>query len=231
MKKLWVLILILLETLVFTVDFDPLTLFLERLSLEKSVSFQAVIEFSLIDTSDGTETKVEFELGIKFLSMDFSDWYLEIVEPEELSGIAFGYLEREGVLFSIVDGNPWKQYRTADDFTLLGNFLRGFFGGLSDPKNFDWKKEKGTEGVIYYITPNESKLRFMGLLRGGGYIPNVMKITIGFAMKEGRFPFPEFILLMDRLERESVRIKLQDFSFGVQENFFNELRESYYSTF
>ncbi|OAA31098.1 hypothetical protein AT15_08975 [Kosmotoga arenicorallina S304] len=230
MKKILITFFIFSVISAFSMEFDPLALFLERLSLEKSLSFKARIEFSLIDTSTGTETDIEFWIGINFLTSDFSDWYLEITAPEELSGIAFVFLERENVLFSIIDKKPWKQYRTMDDFTLLGNFLAGFFGGLTDPKNFDWKKVENSNEISYYITPNESKLRFMGLLRGGGYIPNIMKIVLGFEMEPGRFPLPESILLTDRLERESVRIQFEEFKFDVVESF-NTLREIYYSTF
>jgi len=230
LKKMLTTLFILFVITVFSIEFDPLALFLERLSLEKQLSIKACVEFSLIDTSVATETEIKFGLGVNFMTSDFSDWYLEITEPEELSGIAFVFLERENVLFSIIDGKPWKQYRTMDDFTLLGNFLTGFFNGLTDPKNFDWKKEEISGSVSYFLTPNESRLRFMGLLHGGGYIPNIMKITVSFEMESGRFPLPKSILLMDRLERESVEIVFKEFSFDVAKDF-GALRKIYYSTF
>ena len=76
------------------------------------------------------------------------DLYIEFLEPEEMSEIAFVYLMREEVIFSIVEGVPWKQYRWSYETGLIENLLGQFFRGLMEQSNFSWEVETLSDEVF-----------------------------------------------------------------------------------
>lgn len=159
------------------------------------------------------------------------DLYIEFLEPEEMSEIAFVYLMREEVIFSIVEGVPWKQYRWSYETGLIENLLGQFFRGLMEQSNFSWEVETLSDRSIYKILPSESRMRILGLLGGGGYLPNLMHIYLSLKRREGYFPNLEFLKITDRLEKEYLYIEFLDLQMKADKQLFSDLRKSFYETF
>ena len=53
-------------------------------------------------------------------------------------------------------------------------------------------------------------MRMLGLLGGGGYLPNLMHIYLSLKRREGYFPNLEFLKITDRLEKEYLYIEFLD---------------------
>jgi hypothetical protein len=115
------------------------------------------------------------------------DLYIEFFEPEELSQIALVYLSREEVTFSLVREEAWKQYRSSYQTNLMSSLLDQFFEGLLQSSNFTWSVITEEERRVYMIDPSEQRLRLLGLLSGGGYLPNLMHIQSPF-VERGLLP-------------------------------------------
>lgn len=234
MRKVFIfLVFFVFATLVsvFSVESEPITLLISELNRTRSFSTDVSVNFHIFDEKAATPSYFDFSFAFKFETNENSDWLISVTGPEELAGIEFVYLEKEEILFSVIDGNPWKQYRTKDDLYVLGGFLSTFFKGLLDERNFSWVKEKKEDLYLYKLEPNEAKLRFLGLIGGGGYIPNIMSLELALEGKEGRFPIPLYLKISDRLKRESVTITFKTFDFETHTGIFENLRKIYYQSF
>ncbi len=210
---------------------DELTFFITRLAETGSFSSEVQLNFHLQDPESATEAYIDFSIRLAIMLNNRRDWYFEFIEPDELEGIAMVYLAREDVLFSVVEGDPWKQYRTGifqDD--LIDVFLRQFFGAFLEPAAFIWDISRDDERVHYRIKPNEARIRLLGLL-GGGYVPNIMSVEIVIPVLEGRFPVPRLITIRDRAAKEYVEIIVTRFAMTADKDLFLSLRNEYYSTF
>lgn len=74
-------------------------------------------------------------------------------------------------------------------------------------------------------------MRMLGLLGGGGYLPNLMHIYLSLKRREGYFPNLEFLKITDRLEKEYLYIEFLDLQMKVDKQLFSDLRKSFYETF
>ncbi|HAA85207.1 MAG TPA: hypothetical protein DCE14_02515 [Kosmotogaceae bacterium] len=229
MKLLALLVVFLLSVAAF--GQNELTLFVTRLAEIGSFNTEVRLDFCLLDPESVDEQYVDFSMRLAVMLNARRDWYFEFIEPEELEGIAMVYLAREDVLFSVVEGEPWKQYRTGIfQSDLIDVFLRQFFGAFLEPASFVWNTSREEDLVLYKIEPNEARIRLLGLL-GGGYVPNIMSVEIVFPIIEGRFPIPRSITIRDRAAKEHMEISVIRFSMASDEQLFLSLRNEYYSSF
>lgn len=226
-----VFLVFVIPTLIFSMESEAITLLISELNRTRSFSTDISVDFHIFDEKAATPSYFDFSFDFKFETNENSDWLISVTGPKELAGIEFVYLEKEEILFSVIDGDPWKQYRAKDNLYVLGGFLSTFFKGLLDERNFSWVKEEKADFYLYKLEPNEAKLRFLGLIGGGGYIPNIMNIELALERKSGRFPIPLYLKISDRLKRECITITFKTFDFGTNTGVFERLRKLYYQSF
>lgn len=232
MKRLLVLFFVLVSSLIFgaTDEYDDLTLFIKQLVENGNLDALVKVKFHIADSTDQTSYR-DLEAAARILVSDGEDFYVEFFEPVELEGIAMVYLAREEVLFSLVEGVAWKQYRLNYEVELAKKLVGQFFRGLMDPTNFSWEVESQADRNVYKIVSSETRLKFLGLLSGGGYLPNLMRIAVSLVKKEGYFPLPEYLKITDRLEKEYLFVEFENFEMRVDKKIFLDLRERYYESF
>ncbi len=234
MKAVFFMIFVLIFSVIFGAekasDYDFLTFFLMQVIESGSIDATVNMEFHLMD-SDSNDSYRDMTVRMRFILSDWEDLYLEFFEPEELADVSFVYLAREEVVFSMVNGIPWKQYRWSYEADLIGNLLGQFLRGLMEPANFSWEVENEPQRSVFRIVPSDTKLRFLGLLSGGGYIPNLMRIYISLFTREGYSPTLDYVKITDRLEEEYLYIEFETFSLSVDRRIFSDSRKKFYESF
>ncbi len=232
MKRILVFLFVIISLYAFsTEEYNDLTLFIREIVESGDIDARVKMEFHIIDSDGDGSSYRDILVGARLMLSGGEDLYIEFLEPEEMSEIAFVYLMREEVIFSIVDGVPWKQYRWSYETGLIENLLGQFFRGLMEQSNFSWEVETHSDRSVYKILPSESRMRMLGLLGGGGYLPNLMHIYLSLKRREGYFPNLEFLKITDRLEKEYLYIEFLDLQMKVDKQLFSDLRKSFYETF
>jgi len=212
-------------------EYDDLTLFIQQVVDSGDIEALVRVQFHLADTENPDSEYEDLKLKIRLVMVGGEDVYVEFFEPVELSGIALVYLSREEVTFSVVDGVPWKQYRSSYQTDLINNLTDQFFGGLLESSNFTWTVSTEDDRRIYMIDPSEQRLRILGLIGGGGYVPNLMHIHVSFLRREGYFPKIEYVKITDRVGDEYLLLEVDEFKTVVDRSIFTDLRGKYYETF
>lgn len=210
---------------------EPLTVFINKLGEVGSLSADLELEFHILNTTDPEKEYDDFSIAFSVIMQNRSDWYLELKEPADLKGVSFVYLAKEDVLFSIIDNKPWKQYRSSINMQMINKILNEFLWGLTEPSNFSWKKTENSDETIYRISPNESRAKLLGLIGGGGYIPNIMNFTVTFSGGDGVFPEPSSISINDRNSIEYLNINVISFDIRGNQSRFDNLRKLFYESF
>lgn len=211
--------------------YDDLTLFIQQVVEAGDIDALVGIHFHLANIESADSGYRDLDLKARIIMVGGEDVYVEFFEPEELSKIALVYLTREEVIFSVVDGDPWKQYRSTYQTDFIARLIDDFFSGLLDSTNFTWTVSTNEERRVYMIDPSEQRLKVLGLLSGGGYLPNLMHIHVSFLRKEGYFPKIEYVKITDRVGDEYLLIEIEEFETVVDRSIFTELRSKYYETF
>ncbi len=211
--------------------YDDLTLFIQQVVDSGDIDTLLKVHFHLVDTESPDNGYTDLEMKVRLIIAGGEDLYIEFFEPEELSQIALVYLSREEVTFSVVREEAWKQYRSSYQTNLMSSLLDQFFEGLLQSSNFTWSVITEEERRVYMIDPSEQRLRLLGLLSGGGYLPNLMHIHVSFLRREGHFPKIEYVKITDRVGDEYLLLEVDEFKTAVDRSIFTDLRGKYYETF
>lgn len=230
-KPILISIILLLALIGISSTLEPLTIFINKLGEVGSFSAELELEFHLLNTDNPEKGYDDFSIAFRIVLQNRSDCYLELKEPIDLNGISFVYLAKEDVLFSIIDEKPWKQYRSSIDMPIVNKLLNEFLWGLTEPSNFSWEKIEEAGLSIYHIKPNESRAKLLGLIGGGGYIPNIMNLTLAFTGTNGIFPEPLYLFINDRNNVEYLNINILSFDIKGDQERFDNLRKLFYESF
>ncbi|MFO7882699.1 MAG: hypothetical protein R6U52_09205 [Kosmotogaceae bacterium] len=237
MKKI-ILICFILSNFVFLLastdnyndNYNTLTHFISVLTENELVEMDVRVTFH-IAKQEGNDEIIDIVIFFNFKKDLKGNWFIEFSQPEELDEIGFAYLENEKILFSVVEGDPWKQYRTENQFTLVGSILSDFLEGLLDERNYKWTVLEKNNYIEYQIIPDETRMRFLSLIGGGGYVPNMININLNFHKKEGFLPIPKTLKISERFKKEWVLFEFEEVTFEQSTSFFEQFKEKYYNTF
>ncbi|MGC9384996.1 MAG: hypothetical protein ACP5D6_10390, partial [Kosmotogaceae bacterium] len=178
-------------------DYSTMTQFLFVLSENELIDMNVRVTFHIAQQEDNDEI-IDVVLFFNFKKDNIGNWFIEFSEPEELDEIGFVFLNNENIVFSVVKGDLWKQYRVENQFTLIARILSDFFDGLLDERNYKWTVVNDQNQVEYRIVPDETRMRFLSLIGGGGYVPNMINIDLTFIKKNGFLPLPKTLKISER---------------------------------
>ncbi|TYC03014.1 MAG: hypothetical protein FXF54_00765 [Kosmotoga sp.] len=211
-------------------DYNTLTQFISVLNENELVDMDITVTFHVAQ-QEGIDEIIDVVLNFNFKKDNKGNWFIEFSQPDLFEGIGFVYLSNENILFSVVEGNPWKQYRLVNQFTLIAKILADFFEGLLDERNYKWAVVDNKNHVVYQIVPDETRMRFLSLIGGGGYVPNMININLLFNKKDGFLRLPDSLKISERFKKEWVLFEFERINFEQKTNFFNQYKEIYYKTF
>ncbi|MFW6121778.1 MAG: hypothetical protein ACOC80_12910, partial [Petrotogales bacterium] len=180
------LVLLLGTTNVDESEYATLTQFISLLTENELVNMDVRLTFH-IARQEGNDEIIDIVTYFNFKKDNKGNWFIEFSQPEELDDIGFAFLENEKIIFSVVKGVPWKQYRVENQLTLTGNILSDFLEGLLDERNYKWAVLEEKNQVEYQIIPDETRMRFLSLIGGGGYVPNMIDLKLSFYHKYDEF--------------------------------------------
>lgn len=211
-------------------DNSTLTQFLTILSENELIDMDVRVTFHIAQ-QEGNDEIIDVVLFFNFKKDNIGNWFIEFSEPEELDEIGFVFLNNENIIFSVVKGDPWKQYRVENQFTLIARILSNFLEGLLDERNYKWTVVDGQNQIEYRIVPDETRMRFLSLIGGGGYVPNMINIDLTFNKRNGFLPLPKYLKISERFKKEWVLFEFREVTFKKTTEFFDKFKEMYYKSF
>jgi len=216
--------------LVTTVFCNSLSEFFSYLNSEGSIKFDLEIDIHIEDMQNDSSEKtyIDENIEVSFAMSHWKNYYCEFKKPEFLENIAFVYLDDEEILFSLVDNEPWRQYRVNSNIDMVFNILNNIIWELFNENTYEKEEIISEETVSYIFTPNKAKSALNSFF-SGGYLPDYMYFT--FVLENENIPVIKELIISEKTGTEYIKLYFSEVEFSKENEYFEEMQKLYYDTF
>ncbi len=181
-----------------------------------------------VQSDSSTKTYIDEDIKVNFIMSNWKNYFCDFEKPEILENISFVYLDDEEILFSIVDNEPWRQYRINSNIDMVFSILNNIIWELFNENSYEKEEVISEETITYLFSPNKAKSTLNSFF-SGGYLPDYMYFT--FILENQKIPIIKEIIITEKTGVEYIKLLFNKVEFSSEKEYFENMQKLYYDTF